>query len=100
MWLAQRLIDENFTELAKFLQTPWFQRIWIVQELLSAREVRVWRGNMVFDENDILEGAYRIMSLHNINVRLQLGAENTLNRVQITCAGRLKELRQVVASGG
>lgn len=98
-WLADRLTDQHFKELAKFLQTPWFQRIWVVQELLFARKLRVWRGDMVLDEEDILSGAYHMMAMNNITVRLQLGVDENSNRMQITNAGRLEALRKEKAEG-
>jgi hypothetical protein len=98
-WLAENLGDRAFDALAEFLQIPWFRRVWIIQELLCAKHVVIWRGIMVMDPNTILSGAGSILNLHHVNIRLQIGAKGLANRLHITCAGRLEQLRQGVARG-
>lgn len=96
-WFGEKLPDIALDSLARFLQTPWFHRIWVVQELLSARQSVMWRGELVIDPEMVIVGALRIASLHNVNVRLQIGTPDQLTRQHITCAGRLALLRQWIA---
>lgn len=96
-WFGEKLPDLALDSLARFLQTPWFHRIWVIQELLSAQQSVMWRGELVIDPEMVIVGALRISSLHNVNVRLQIGTPDQLTRQHITCAGRLALLRQWIA---
>ncbi|KAH7385338.1 heterokaryon incompatibility protein-domain-containing protein [Phaeosphaeria sp. MPI-PUGE-AT-0046c] len=103
--LAQFLPDACYVALATFLMRPWFTRIWIVQELLAAREMEVWCGNETLDAETVLDGASKVMLLHNVNTRTQLcvnevfGVGGGVERLKMSCAGKLQALRYTKAGG-
>lgn len=103
--LANFLPDACYVALATFLMRPWFTRIWIVQELLVAREVEVWCGGQTLDAETVLDGAATMVVLHNVNTRTQLCASEVsglgggVERLKLSCAGRLQALRQAKAKG-
>lgn len=103
--LAQLLPDACYVALATFLMRPWFSRIWIVQELLAAREVEVWCGSGTLDTETVLDGAAKVIMLNNVNTRTQMCANDVaglgggVERLKLACAGRLQALRQAKTLG-
>ncbi|CAO2650783.1 Nn.00g020750.m01.CDS01 [Neocucurbitaria sp. VM-36] len=97
VWLANTLSNQSLLAVTLFLQRPWFQRIWIVQELVSARSITVWCGPLDMDPDIVLSGAARCFSLQNVNILVQIMTANQsgISRLQLGCAGRLETLRQV-----
>lgn len=96
-YLAYSLPDEAIQAVSLFLQRPWFQRIWIVQEFLSARSIDMWIGNLSADPDTIFPAARRITQLHNVQTRLQLlTSEIGVSRLQLICAARLSLLQQTM----
>lgn len=76
-----------------------------MQELLAAREVEVWCGNQTLDAETVLNGASKMILLHNVNTRTQLCASEVstlgggVERLKLSCAGRLQALRQANEQG-
>lgn len=97
-WLAENLPNETLVAISAFLRRPWFQRIWIVQELLSARVFELWLGPRILDPDVVLYAAARILEFSSVNTRLQLAtpddANGPLSKMQLTCAGRLQALKE------
>ncbi len=96
LWLAQNLSTKALLAVSSFLQRPWFQRMWIVQELLSARSVAVWCGASTLDSETMFSAAWRLISLYNVNLLLQMATADgpAVSKLRIACAGRLEALRQ------
>lgn len=95
-WLGQNIPDRAFVALAEFLLTPWFHRIWVVQELLSAKQSVMWLGNLFLEVETMLSGAGHIAELPNVNIKLQVWSEFGSTRMHMTCAGRLALLRKAL----
>lgn len=87
--VAAQVPPAYFDALAKFLLRPWFGRIWVVQELLSARKVVIWCGADTLDDFPVLEAAARSTSMHNVNTQTQI-ATVTLGDQTAQGVGRLK----------
>jgi hypothetical protein len=100
--LSGILPESCYVALATFLSRPWFTRMWVVQELASAREGRVemWCGEETVDHDTVLAGAGRMVMLHNVNVKTQMYTQaEGAGRLRLGCAGRLEVVRQIVQSG-
>ncbi|KAJ8117395.1 hypothetical protein OPT61_g1386 [Boeremia exigua] len=105
--LAGRVPDAYFDALAAFLLRPWFSRIWIVQELVCARDLSIWCGEATFNEDfPILEAAAHMLTMHNCNTKTQLATtvlkdQNAqgVGRSNLMCAGRLWSFKALRNNG-
>src|SRR3954462_10751940 len=63
-WLSSELMDndclQHWLDLASFLDSPWFSRMWIIQEVALGSKVYVRRGNheMEWDYTMCLAGSF------------------------------------------
>jgi hypothetical protein len=98
--LTSTLPEICYFALATFLSRPWFTRIWIVQEFLCARRAVMWCGEATIDDEDgnVLGGAARMVLMHNVGMKTQLDISG-VQRLKISCAGRLETIRQVRKMG-
>jgi hypothetical protein len=51
--------------IGRFICRPWFERIWIVQEVVMGQKVQLWCGQQSIDWNDFV---YVILSLQRYNL--------------------------------
>lgn len=104
--IGAKVADSYFDALAMFLMRPWFSRIWIVQELMCARQTTIWCGDATLDDFPLLEAASRIAYLSNTNARTQIATTalpdpemQYTGKLKLACAGRLEMLRIVREQG-
>ncbi|KAF2996303.1 Non-essential glycogen phosphorylase [Curvularia kusanoi] len=98
-YVAAQVPSSYFDALAVFLMRPWFSRVWIIQELASARRSQFWCGSATLgDDVPTLLACSRLGMMQNCYVRTQLGTvamgekEEGFNRMKLQCAGRLHAL--------
>ena len=72
---------------------PWFNRCWIVQEVLLTKEVEIWFGNVSFPMRNLYYGRdsaweYRLKScgIKAIMARKELKDRSTTNEMDVTLA--------------
>ncbi|KAJ8118304.1 hypothetical protein OPT61_g689 [Boeremia exigua] len=108
--VAAQVPDAWFDALAAFLMRPWFSRIWIVQEIVSAKNFTIWCGPDTLNEDfPVLEASARLLQMSNCNVKIQLATtalpdKNVQGaaRSKLMCSGRLwgfKNFREIGVTG-
>ncbi|KAF9701330.1 hypothetical protein EKO04_000445 [Ascochyta lentis] len=108
--VAALVPDFCFDALAAFLLRPYFSRIWIVQELLSASDLIIWCGaDTLNEEFPVLEASARLLQMWNCNIKTQIATTaledkkaQGVGRLKLGCPGHLETLkfaREVGLSG-
>jgi hypothetical protein len=77
--------DPGYRALARFLESPWINRIWVIQEVTVAREALFHRGSFVVP---LLPIIYAFGRLSNMGISTELGfaiGGRELTMLQVEC---------------
>lgn len=81
----------DWSALASLLSRPWFSRMWIIQELLSAVKPIFWCGSITIESRPLLTAAFATMT--NYSVRLAYGNSVPASRTGNFTAGLLHSFK-------
>jgi len=83
--LSREKYRQSWAHLARIYKRPWFERLWVIQEIISARSATVVCGNCYIAWKEFLDSAWaivqpnvRILSL-GLNFLPLMGAERVTN---------------------
>jgi hypothetical protein len=63
MW--NKIPDKDWAQLGILLRRPWFERVWVIQEVLSAREALVFNGLKSISFSTLVTAAFQLALGHN-----------------------------------
>jgi hypothetical protein len=56
-----------YQAIGRLFQHPWFERIWIIQEVAAGKEVHIMYNGVCIDWHDLTAAAYKIESNHALS---------------------------------
>lgn len=74
----------QWAALLKLLQHPWFERVWVIQEVALSAKVRVQYGDEIIDWDTLAEGMRRLSSARHFQLWLELEHGVPLSHIQHT----------------
>lgn len=74
----------QWAALLKLLQHPWFERVWVIQEVALSAEVRVQYGDGIIDWDILAAGMRRLSNARQFQLYLQLEHGLPLSHIQHT----------------
>jgi hypothetical protein len=77
MW--NKIPDKDWAQLGILLRRPWFERVWVIQEVLSAREALVFNGLKSISFSTLVTAASQLARGHN---RFPCDGENIAENIQ------------------
>jgi hypothetical protein len=90
------LKDSIWAQMARFLSRPWFRRVWIIQEVLAAKEIYVICGLWLVNARSVFEATYEA-NMHGLPHSGTRGPHDELLQRPVLLAG--KQLEFMVGLG-
>jgi WD40 repeat protein len=84
---------QRLVEVARFFRRPWFHRLWVIQEMLLARELTLVCGRKTVSWDTLFKGAEQLSCLDigtaDVSPRLALQGIVELGRLRMKAKGAL-----------